>query len=206
MYSGNRFDWRPTRVSYLSVAVLLFTAMFGWLLPPGYGKENGPVEWLQVVVLSVTALLALSALYQTQLPLARRKLIASGSVVLLLAVARELSWGRVFYMTSTGSIPPLKTLWFGAYVFPLIGVVFTVFLGCFFTQGLHQELRNWFKTARIPVFELIMILGAIVAADLIEHHSAGLFGKRTELFEELNELVSYTGVLCFVIRTVFGKS
>ena len=200
-----RLDFTLTPTSYFCLALFLFSICFGWLLPSEYGKENGPVEWLQVVVLGIAALVALSAQFQTNLASSRRKLIASSSIFLVLAMLRELSWGRVFYMNNTGHIPPLKSLWFGSYVYPSIIFIVIAFFVYSFSQGLHKELLNWLKHDRIPVLDIVIIIAAIFIADIVEHHSTGLFGKRTELFEELFELVSYTGVLSFMINAVYNK-
>lgn len=201
----SHLDYSLTPASWFSVSVLLLALCFGWLLPSSYGQENGPEEWLQAVILGLAALVAISALFQTHFPPARRKLFALSSVGLLLALARELSWGRVFYMDSAGRIPPLKALWFGPYVYPCVALVVTIALGYFFSQGLHKELVTWLKQDKIPIVDVIIILGAILVADTIEHHSYGIFGDRTEVFEELAELVSYTGVLSFMTNIVFNK-
>lgn len=204
-YRKKHLDCCPTLTSCFSLALLLFTVCFGWLLPISYGQENGPVEWLQVVVLGLAALVALSAPFQNHLSPARRKLFALSSIGLLLAIARELSWGRALYMDSTRHIPSLKALWFGPYVYPGIALVAIAACGYFFSQGLHKELIDWLKYDRIPVFDLIMILGAILAADMVEHHSAGFFGDKAQVFEELGELISYTGILSFMINIVFNQ-
>lgn len=205
------FSWKdrlyctPTSPTSVSLTVFTLSAVLGWMLPPNYGKENGPVEWLQVVVLGLAAVVAVSALFQSSLLPARRKLYALTSIVWLFAIAREVSWGRTFYMTSTGSIPPLKALWFGPLVYPAIGVIVITACGYFFTQGLHKELISWLKYDTIPVLDIVIVIAAIFIADLIEHHSMGLFGQRTILFEELGELVSYCGILSFMTNIVYNK-
>ncbi|WP_371372101.1 hypothetical protein [Sporomusa aerivorans] len=198
-------DFKPTPISYVSVMILLLTITFGWLLPADFGKENGPVEWTQVVILSLATLVALSASWQKHIEPSRRKLFAVAAVGLFLSIGRELSWGRALYMDSTGYIPPLKQLWFGPYVYPMLAALILGTIGYFFINGLHKELLTWLKHDSIPLFDLAVVLIAILVADTIEHHSFGFFGERTELFEELWELASYTGVLSFMINIVFNK-
>lgn len=204
-YFKKRLDYKPTPSSCFSLAILLFAICFGWLLPPSYGQENGPVEWLQVIILGLSAVVAISALFQTHLSPSRRKLFALSSVGLLLAIARELSWGRVFYMNGAGQIPPLRVLWFGPYVYPFIAFVIVIAVGYFYLHGLHKELTNWLKMTPIPLFDVLIIIIAMLVADIVEHHSFGLFGVRTEVFEELGELISYAGVLSFMSNIVFSK-
>ncbi|HML34197.1 hypothetical protein [Sporomusa sphaeroides] len=62
----HRFRW-ITPASCLCLTVFLASIGLGWLLPAEYGNENGPIEWLQVVVLGVAALVSISALFQTGL-------------------------------------------------------------------------------------------------------------------------------------------
>ncbi len=200
-----RFLWRMTPATALSLAVIIFTICFGWLLPPSFGKENGPVENLQVVVLGFAALIAFSALFQTSLSIQRRKLYALSGVFLLLAIARELSWGRAFYMDSVGNIPPLKALWFGPAVYPALGVVLLGSIGYFFAKGLHKELLFWFKQGNFPMLDLVLVVVGMITADTIEHHSLNLFGDKVEVFEELFELAGYTAVLSFLVNAVFNE-
>lgn len=194
-----------TPTTHISLTVLLFSISFAWLLPPAYGKENGPVEWLQVVVLGLTALVSISALLQTNLAPARRRLFALTSVIWLLSIARELSWGRTFYTTSTGGIPSLKSLWYGPYVYPSIAVIVFAAFGYFFANGIHKELILWLKQGILPLLDFGIVGAAMFIADMIEHHSGGMFGARTELFEELWELGAYCAVLSFMINVVWSK-
>ena len=204
-YFKRQMPVRLTAASWLPASLLIFSLCFAWLLPPSYGQENGPIENTQVVVLALAALVAVSALLQKRLTPPRRKLYALAGLGVLLAIARELSWGRVFYMDKAGNIPPLRALWFGPYVFPVVTVLVIASLGYFVAQGLHKELVAWLKHDRFPLLDILFIIGAIIIADIFEHHSYGLLGDRTEVFEELWELVSYTGVLSFLINIVFNK-
>ena len=148
-----------------------------------------------------TVLVSISALFQTGLAPSRRKLFALTGVIWLLSIARELSWGRAFY---TG-IPPLKALWFGPYVYPSIAVIVLGSIVYFFAKGLHKELVLWLKQGILPLLDLVIVAVAMFIADMIEHHSSGLFGARTQLFEELGGLGAYCAVLGFMINVVFNK-
>ena len=200
-----RILWQVTPATALSLAIIIFTVCFGWLLPASYGQENGPVEDLQVVVLGLAAFVGFRALFEPRLLPKRRQLYALAGVFLLLAIARELSWGRAFYMDSVGHIPPLKALWYGPAVYPIVGAIIIGALVFLFSRGLHGELLSWFKRDSLPLNDLILVLAGMLVADVIEHHSAGLFGNRTELFEELFELAAYCSVLAFMVNIVFNS-
>jgi hypothetical protein len=200
----HRFRW-ITPASCLGLAVFLVSVSLGWLLPAEYGQENGPVEWMQVVVLGVAALVSISALFQTGLSPARRQLFAWTAILWLLNIARELSWGRVFYPNGTGGFLRLKDIWFGPYVYPTIAVILIAALGYFFAKGLHRELMLWLKQGILPALDFVILIIAAITADVIEHHSGDLFGAKIELFEELGELGAYVAVLCFMINVVFNK-
>ncbi|CVK19919.1 hypothetical protein [Sporomusa sphaeroides] len=200
----HRFRW-VTPASCLCLAVFLVSISLGWLLPAEYGNENGPIEWLQVVVLGVAALVSISALFQTGLSPTRRRLFAWTSILWLLNIARELSWGRVFYPNGTGGFLRLKDIWFGPYVYPTIAIILVAAFGYFFAKGLHRELVPWLKQGILPALDFVILLVAAVTADIIEHHSSGLFGAKIELFEELGELAAYVAILCFMIDVVLNK-
>lgn len=202
--SLHRFRW-ITPSSCLCLSIFLFSIGLGWLLPAEYGRENGPVEWLQVVMLGAAAIVSISALFQTDLSPARRRLFALTSVLWLMGIARELSWGRVFYPNDTGGFLRLKDIWFGPYVYPTIAVIFIASLGYFFAKGLHKELVHWLKQGTLPALDVVILIVAAVTTDIIEHHSGGLFGIKTELFEELAELGTYFAVLSFMINVVLHK-
>ncbi|QDR82036.1 hypothetical protein [Sporomusa termitida] len=203
--SKKRILWEITPATALSLAVMLFAVCFGWLLPPEYGQENGAVENLQILVLSLAAGIAFSVCFTLQLRQQRRKLYALSGVFLLLAIARELSWGRVFYMDNAGNIPPLKALWYGPAVYPVVAILITGVLIYFFTSGLHKELISWLKKDNLPLLDLVFMITGILAADFIEHHTAGLLGNRTVVFEELFELAAYCSVLAFMVNIVFNS-
>lgn len=201
---NTRFRW-ITPASCLCLAVFLVSISLGWLLPAEYGQENGPVEWLQVVVLGIAALVAISALFQTGLSPARRRLFAWTSILWLLNIARELSWGRVFYPNGTGGFLRLKDIWFGPYVYPTIAIILVAALGYFFAKGLHKELVLWLKQGILPALDFVTFIIAAATADIIEHHSGDLFAAKIELFEELGEFAAYFAILCFMINVVFNK-
>ncbi|SDD78403.1 hypothetical protein [Sporomusa acidovorans] len=194
-----------TPATVLSLAALLFAVSFGWQLPPEYGTENGPLEFFQVGIFVVTAVVAVSALWQTKLSPDRRRLFALTSVVWLMCAARELSWGRVFYAVGPDKIPPLKTLWFGPYVYPVIAVILLSAGTYFLATGLHKELWRWLKQENLPALDFCLFVVFLVLADLFEHHSHGLLGAKNELFEELAELISYVSCLSFMINVIYNK-
>ncbi|MGI6093672.1 MAG: hypothetical protein ACOYD5_12000 [Negativicutes bacterium] len=200
----HRLRWF-TPWSCLCLAIFLVSIGLGWLLPAEYGRENGPVEWLQVVILGLVVLVSISALFQTDLSPARRRLFALTSILWLLGIGRELSWGRVFYPDGTGGFLRLKDIWFGPYVYPTIAVIFIAALTYFFAKGLHKELVLWLKQGTLPALDAVIFIVTAITADIIEHHSSGLFGVKTELFEELGELGAYCAVLSFMINVVLNK-
>lgn len=206
LHSKNRILWKITPATGLNLAVMLVMLCFSWLLPANYGEENGPVEYLQLVVLGIAALVSFRSLFEPRLLPKRRQLIALAGVFLLVAIARELSWGRVFYMDSSGYIPPLKALWYGPAVYPVLSILIISSLFYLCSRGLHCELATWLKQDSLPLLDLVLVLTGMLVATAIEHHSAGLLGSRTELFEELFELAAYCSVLTFMLNIVYNSS
>lgn len=186
--------------------LLLFLALpLAMLLPAEWGKENGPVENTQVVVILITGLVAYG-IYKWGVGSRDTKLLYLYTIPLIMIVAaRELSWGRVFYPDGHGWILPLKALWFGKFVYPVLGFILVAVIIGLFLQKLDKEILLWVKYGRFPILDILMIIGGFLAADLVEHHSYGFFAQRQELFEESFELIMYCGVLSLFINLGFNK-
>lgn len=200
------FDYRITPVSLIGIIFLILTLTLGWLLPAEFSKENGIIENAQVVILGLGTFIALSALFQPDLPLLRRKLFACSAYIYLLAIGRELSWGRVFLTDSMGKIPSLKEVWFGPYLHPLIALITIAVLVYFFKTGLHLELVKWLNDYKLPLVDIVLIVIAGLLASASERDSFELLGSKHVLFEELFETLVYLSVVSFTYNvTHFEK-
>lgn len=192
----------PTTI--LCIALLVAIPL-GWFLPTSWGQENGPVENTQVVVILLTALVAYRAYRCGEGSKETKRIFLWSIPMIFIVVARELSWGRVFYPDGHGGFMPLRALWFGQYVYPAIGIIITAVIVGMYLQRLDKEIIHWAKNGKFPIIDMIIIVGSFISADLVEHHSSGRFGAYHEVFEELFELVMYCGVLSLFSNLGFNK-
>lgn len=165
-------------------------------LPISWGWENGPLEWLQVVILAIGLVLNYKWWYDAKANddhgSARFLLLATP--LWLLMVGRELSWGRVFYPTGfdavTGpSFVSLAQLPYGAIVNPLLAVIIVVWLFAVIKYGMYKIPYQLLKEKHFPVSELIISILALVAAGL---------GEKTlhlPVMEEFDECLAYVGLI-----------
>lgn len=192
----------PTTIFSL---LLLVALPLGFLLPASWGYENGPVENTQVIVILLSGVVLYGA-SKWGVGSRSTKLLQLWFIpVVMLVAARELSWGRVFYPGEHGLFLPLKALWYGKMVYPGIGIVIVCVIAGIYLQKLDEEILLWAKYGKFPIIELILIIGGFLMADIVEHHSRGIFAQQQDLFEELFELVMYCGVLSLFVNLGFYK-
>jgi len=184
------------------LGIVLIGAIF---LPASWGEENSPIEWTQVIILSFVCVTTIMTRIYGVGTLARRKLFLWLTPIWLIAIGRELSWGRVLYVDSTGNFIKLTDFWYGLYVYPFIFCMIIFTLWGLLKHGLIKEIRNWIYLGTMPLLELLITFGAGVVATLVEHYSFGIFGSNGELFEELAELVCYSGLLLLMTDLGFNK-
>jgi hypothetical protein len=191
--------------TWLSLIIVIIALICSKTLPAAWGQENGPIEWSQVVILGFAVLAAILAAYCGVSPLSTRRLFLWSALIWLLAIGRELSWGRVLYVDSTGNFIKLTDLWYGAYVHPLVACIIIITIGGLLKAGLVAEILNWKKYGTIPRVEIAIILGAGIIATVVEHYSFGIFGVNEELYEELAEIVCYSAILLLIIDLGFHR-
>nr|WP_092074249.1 hypothetical protein [Dendrosporobacter quercicolus]NSL49150.1 hypothetical protein [Dendrosporobacter quercicolus DSM 1736]SDM85529.1 hypothetical protein SAMN04488502_10825 [Dendrosporobacter quercicolus] len=191
-------------ISKTCLFLLLLLIPVAFLLPAGWGRENQPVENIQVLVLLAIGVVMYRAYRSGAGSMATKKLILWAIPLLGIVLLRELSWGRVFYPDGSGGFLPLEKVYFGHYVYPAIGAIAIAVVAGIFRQKLHQEFVRWFKYGKFPLVDILLIVGCFFAADFIEH-SKIFRGQRQELFEELLELVMYIAVMSLFFNLGFNK-
>jgi hypothetical protein len=202
---NKRFLGILTPASSFCLLILATCIFLGAWFPPSWGEENGPIEILQVFVLIISGLAALGAYFNGVGSLATRRLLLCTVPVWILLAGRELSWGRVFYPNGNGSFIPLKELWYGPYVYPIIAVLFLGTLWVMRKQGLQREVLRWIIKGKFPIIDIIVFLVASISGDTIEHHSRGFFGPKEALLEEIAELVAYVAMMSLTINLGFVR-
>ncbi|MBU2699284.1 hypothetical protein Ga0466249_000363 [Sporomusaceae bacterium BoRhaA] len=196
---------RLTTCTLVLLIVLGIALIGGIVLPASWGEENSPIEWTQVIILSFVCLTTIMARIYGIGTLVSRKLFLWSTPIWMTAIGRELSWGRVLYVDSTGHFIKLTNLWYGSYVHFFIACELIITILGLLNYGLITEIRNWIHHGTIPLLELLIAFSAGIVATMVEHYSFGIFGPNGELFEELAELVCYSGLLLLMIDLGFNK-
>jgi hypothetical protein len=194
-----------TPCTYFLLIVCVIALIGSIVLPASWGRENGCIEYLQAFILGLVCLASILAAYYGVGTFTRRKLFLWAVPVWLLAIGRELSWGRVFLSDAAGRMPPMSDLWFGPYVHATIIVASIVTLWRLLAHGLLSEVLNWIKYGKLPIIEILLLFCSAIIVILVEHYSHGVFGPNEELFEELAEMVCYSSLLFLVIDLGFNK-
>lgn len=199
------FNYELAPTSWLSLLLVLLMPLC-LVLPPYWGWENGPLENTQVVILATGLLLCYAA--------ARHHAAAPHVAALwrwlmptwLLAIGRELSWGRVFYPISFGSSGPqfisLQQLWYGPLIRPLVGIMILVTL-----FGLLRS-RAWefLQHTPLPVVDVAVFLLMVGASYYFDKHTLALFQQHEEVLEEWAEVALYWSMVSIVVRTGFSTA
>lgn len=185
-----------TKISLLMILAAL--GLWAWA-PPSWGVENGPLENLQVAVLLWGAFLSGRMAAKEDTPQGRR-IWQCGTVIFLIAAAREVSWGRCFYPVGPEQFIPLNQLWYGHLVYPLLAVLLLwiawSLVRCRFDR--YMSDRTW------PVWDIVIFLLCIFLSNTAEHPRHLLSGyviPNEEVFEEAFELICYWSMAAMVRHT-----
>lgn len=188
-------DRAVSNIKWLMLVGLILSSILGPLLPPQWGWENGPLEWLQVVVLSVG--LVLSALWAYQ---ARSDNDAAGYRMWfwslpawVLIIGRELSWGRVFFLAGMNESGPillrLSDLRFGYLVHPTLALIVVVWLIAGYKHNIYRDIYKLLTRPGFPFNDVIMTLVACIIGRIGEK----IFHR--PVIEELAENIAYIGLI-----------
>ncbi len=147
---------------------LILSCWFSPSLPLEWGWKNGPLEWLQVAVLASGLLL--SALWAYQ---ARHSQNGIGYRLWLwaimgwaLLIGRELSWGRVFFITGVNEKGPilmrLSELRFGYLVHPMFALIVILWLLAGYRHEIYRHIYMLLTCPSFPFGDVGMAMIACV--------------------------------------------
>ncbi|NCB82619.1 MAG: hypothetical protein EOM38_09510 [Bacilli bacterium] len=195
------FNFRMYRSTKLSFILVLASLILFFILSPATAYENGPLENLQVL-----ELLAASAfgcyLAAKAASVRERNIWYSGAVTALICAGRELNWGRVFYpVAGHNKFLPLKALWYGPIVYPVVGLAIITVLVVLF----RSRLLSFIAERKIPFWNFLLFIVLYFLASLAEHRPMYLFEQHLdgEVLEELFECICYW--LMIDIMRIMGR-
>jgi hypothetical protein len=198
-----RLSWDLTLYSVSLVVLFILILPLTLWLPAELAAENGPIEWLQVMVLAIGCIAAIGGFLYGCGRFATRSLFLCSTPVWLILIGRELSWGRVFFPNGNGGYLSLKALWYGAYVYPTIAIAVIVTFVYMIKNGLHTELLFFLEESRWPAIDCLVLLVTVAMAHIGEHYAGAWMGAQHILLEELAETVMYYSLVTITINLGF---
>lgn len=188
-------------VKYVLLVIVILSYFIGGYLPISWGWENSPLEWSQVVVLSIGALLTLQ--WRQEAKSAgqyRHAHFFTWAIPLwLLMVGRELSWGRVFYPLGIDPITgpffiSVSQLPYGPIVYPVITAVIVMWLFAVIKHKLYAVPYELFQKSLFPTSEFLLVMLYFIVSYIAEKK------LNFEIMEEIVELVTYLSLILTAYR------
>jgi len=183
------FDFRIYKTMFWTLFFVAIAVLLFFFLPPAVAYENGPLENLQVVELVVGAGVAYVA-GKKAIDKDAGNIWYSGAVTFLICAGRELNWGRVLYPASDhNKFLPLKSLWYGPLVYPLLTIVILATLYMLWRSNLFSYINK----TKIPFWNFVLFIVLYFAASYAEHKPMTFGGQHFdgEILEELFECICY---------------
>lgn len=161
--------------------------------------ENGPVENLQLLILSAGAAAAFLSAQRSENSQGRH-IWYSGAVVFMLMMGRELSWGRVFYPEGVSRLD----LWYGPFIYPVLGVVFVILVAVL----VRNRIDRYVVRRGVPVYDFAVFAVFFLLSDFLNHQKPAGFRipGDVRLLEELAECVCYWALVSITFITGIEKS
>ncbi len=192
---------KPVYLKGLRICLICFLVLIYPLyriLPLWMAWENNILENTQAVILLAGFLVALYFAFLTR-DTVETKFWRAIAPFWLLALGRELSWGRVFLMpikfTSHGPVfPPMDTIPYHPAIYLVVFLCLVFGLYSFFKNRCYRILLQSVRQKRFPILEFAIIIVAAILSTLAEKDHFHLLGVHNEAMEELLELLSYMGL------------
>jgi len=182
---------------YFLLLGVLLSYFISDYLPVEWGWENSLLEWSQVVILIVGLILNYTWWREAKsIPqnIRNARFLLWALPLWLLIIARELSWGRVFYPQGFDAVDgpyflPLSQLPYGPIVYPLLTIIIVVWLYVVVKDRLYKIPYELLRKHRFPVAEFIIVALAVIDADIGEQK------LHLKNMEEFDECLAYLGLI-----------
>lgn len=178
-------------------------------MEPSFFWENGPVEMMQNIVL---ALGTVWSGYWTYTEKENRSLWFMGAWLFLIALLRELSWGRVFFVKGYDPDGPIiaekADLWFGPYIDPFVACLLLVLIVSIILnrKTLAHLGKTFIKDKTSWIYALLLLLLLAVSQMIFDRNAIKDLSLWHQGFEEMCELTSYWASLALAVRLHYLKT
>lgn len=193
---------------YVLIGLMVFLLPQAFILPVECSYENYLLENLEVFVLGIGFI---NMLYKTA-NLNKDKInkfyLACG-IFYIVMIARELSYGRVFYpigIDKNGEqiFMNIHQIWYGPIVYPIIAVL--VLIALFLMIQTYKYIKKEQIICSIPRYSIrLFIIMMILSQIVFEKNLIKFLADYGQLLEECTEILAYCSLVCFTYDISFKK-
>lgn len=201
-------DKHMHKTYYILIGLMVLLLPQAFILPIECSYENHLLENLEVFVLGIGFI---NMLYRT-VSLNKNKFnkfyLACG-IFYIVMIARELSYGRVFYpigIDKNGEQVFVNThqLWYGSIVYPIITIL--VLLAIVLMVKTYKYIQKERIICSIPKYSIrLFIIMLILSQVVFEKNLIVFLADYGQLLEECTEILAYCSLVCFTYDTSFKK-
>lgn len=201
-------DKHMHKTYYILIALMILLLPQAFVLPVEYSYENHLLENLEVLILCMGLV---NMLYRT-VSLNKNKFnkfyLACG-IFYIVMIARELSYGRVFYpigIDKTGEqiFMNIHQIWYGPIVYPIIAVL--VLIALFLMIQTYKYIKKEQIICSIPRYSIrLFIIMMILSQIVFEKNLIKFLADYGQLLEECTEILAYCSLVCFTYDISFKK-
>lgn len=201
-------DKHMHKTYYILIALMILLLPQAFVLPVEYSYENHLLENLEVLILCMGLV---NMLYRT-VSLNKNKFnkfyLACG-IFYIVMIARELSYGRVFYpigIDKNGEqiFMNIHQIWYGPIVYPIIAVL--VLIALFLMIQTYKYIKKEQIICSIPRYSIrLFIIMMILSQIVFEKNLIKFLADYGQLLEECTEILAYCSLVCFTYDISFKK-
>lgn len=201
-------DKHMHKTYYILIGLMVLLLPQAFILPVECSYENYLLENLEVFVLGIGFI---NMLYRT-VSLNKNKFnkfyLACG-IFYIVMIARELSYGRVFYpigIDKNGEqiFMNIHQIWYGPIVYPIIAVL--VLIALFLMIQTYKYIKKEQIICSIPRYSIrLFIIMMILSQIVFEKNLIKFLADYGQLLEECTEILAYCSLVCFTYDISFKK-
>lgn len=130
-------------------------------------------------------------------------------VFYIVMIARELSYGRVFYpigMDKNGEqiFMNIHQIWYGPIVYPIIAVL--VLIALFLMIQTYKYIKKEQIICSIPRYSICLFIIMMILSQIVfEKNLIEFLADYGQLLEECTEILAYCSLVCFTYDISFKK-
>lgn len=192
------------KTKYLLLITAIILILISFILPVEASFENHFFENLQVCILFIGFI---SILYKAKRFIKFKHFYFGCGFFYIIMIARELSWGRVFYPVGTRSngeeiYISIRNIWYGDIVYPVVSIL--ALIGLFLIIKCYRYCIHNRIIIDIPILYLIFFALLMLSSQLLfEKEAISFLSSYNQLLEEATEAIAYCSLVCFTYNWTF---